>query len=179
MYKVPGETSDAGKRILTNYNNSKMMIEGNGVTISEDYKSHWFLVTNVTTYNYHRHAWKSSWESYSYTMRIYANYNNTRTMNGAISGARHNVYSVTVDKPYTEIMYLYAQWSNDTNHDIPVTGDYQQPGGAPSDPTGWRPNVELTDNHTSAYYRFKSLSSNTYNGYYNPRAYWTGPGIRT
>ena len=42
LYTVPGELDDAGKRIFTNHDNTKMLIEGDSIPISEDYRTHWF-----------------------------------------------------------------------------------------------------------------------------------------
>jgi hypothetical protein len=132
-YKVPGETSDAGKRILTNYNNSKMMIEGNGVTISEDYKSHWFatnytpagirLYTNyqnnkfnwngiTSTDDYHGH-----WFATNYTpagIRLYTNYiNNTWNWNGGTFTDNYTTHWFNTGRSYTVTSYYKGGYKND------------------------------------------------------------------
>ena len=201
------------------------MIEGNGVTISEDYKSHWFatnyspanvrLYTNYqnNTFNwnggtftddYHGHwfntgrsypvksyykgGYRNDWkESGTDTIRLYTNYDNTRTRAPAISVARWSGPEIVLNTPYTNnnIAYVSQIWINDTVHSAnpAFNGWNSSIGGNPYDPTnlGGPPNYEMPDydpNTDGVYLRYCRQNLSSYTNKWNYSQQYFGGRLR-
>ena len=99
-YVVPGTDADiGGKKIFTNYNNTRMYIEGQNSAIEEDFRDHWYYtgITREFTEVSMGEKWVENTKSYT----IYSNYNSTKTLvKGSIWDSEiHRIY----DNPYIEI----------------------------------------------------------------------------
>lgn len=133
LYTVPGESSDAGKRIFTNSDNTKMLIEGNDVPISEDYRTHWFdtgIVKNVSVYT----VKDITGEQYhsSTNLNLYSTYDFGKTLI-TIDKSRYNYGHVhdyeIVNTNYRNISHFvrkltYNHGSIDGNVATELRGDY-------------------------------------------------------
>ena len=103
-YVVPGTDSDiGGKKIFTNYNNTRMYFEGQTSVIEEDFREHWYLAKTYSgTYslgvgNANTHAFDYS--DKAVMVQVYSNYNNTRSRVG----------SRTFEKSWNNVSVTLAQ----------------------------------------------------------------------
>ena len=127
-YVVPGtDSSIGGKKIFTNYNNTRMYIEGQNSGIEEDFRNHWYYTGQHRTFSKYVLSYTDmqNWGTENYD--IYSNYNSSSTLaKGSIWGSSVNqIYN----KSYTEIKG-YCNQIRSTNNGGGYTANYSVNGSS-------------------------------------------------